>query len=1165
MRRLPSLIALVVLCSFSFAQSPHGKDFSTNCSDCHTTEGWKIDRKSLAFNHDTLGFPLEGQHKMLDCRMCHKTLLFTNTKTECMSCHTDIHYQTVGFECERCHTPKSWIVENITEIHQVSRFPLVGPHVTADCYSCHPSESLLRFEPLGVECFDCHKDKYYATTQPNHVEGGYSTNCEECHLMTSFDWSGANINHSFFPLTGGHGSIDCIACHTTGVFSKIPAECVSCHQADYNSTTDPNHTTLGFSTNCNDCHDLTPGWKPARYSDHDNQFFPIYSGSHNGTWNSCTDCHPNTGNYAIFSCINCHNNQADLNDKHGDVGGYAYNDQACYECHPSGSAESSFNHNASNFPLTGVHITTECSACHTNGFAGTPTICFACHEPEYNQTTNPNHNTIGIATECETCHTTDPDWKPALYPNHNEKYPLLGAHATAANCFSCHEGNYVNTPNLCYGCHSSDYNQTSNPNHTAAQFSTSCETCHNEVAWVPATFDHDGQYFPIYSGKHQGEWDVCSDCHTNPGNYAIYTCTSTCHLPGPTNDGHNDVGGYTYNDPACFECHPDGSAEGAFNHQTSIFPLTGAHLTTDCIQCHTNGFSGTPTICFACHETDFNQSVNPNHGAIGIPTDCATCHTTNPDWQPATFPIHNNYYQLQGAHAAIANNCFTCHEGNYINTPNLCYGCHSNDYNQTTNPNHVAAQFPTNCESCHSETAWTPATFDHDGQFFPINSGKHLGTWDVCSDCHTNPADYAIYTCITCHQQGPTGEDHNGVGGYSYNSPACLECHPDGSADGAFNHNNSIFPLTGAHITTECISCHANGYAGTPTICFACHEPDFDQSVNPNHNVLGIPNDCITCHTTNPGWQPAAFPIHNNYYPLIGEHIPIANDCNSCHSGDYNSTPNVCSGCHMDKYNQSTNPDHDAIAIPTDCETCHTPSPNWQPASFPIHNNYYALTGAHLTIANDCYTCHQGDYNNTPNVCVGCHLSDYNQTTNPDHDAIGIGTDCAMCHTTNPGWQPASFPIHNQYWPLTGAHVNVDCYSCHEGNYNSTPNTCAGCHMDDYLGTTDPNHAAAGFPTTCEECHTTVAWVPSTFDHDGQYFPIYSGSHNGVWNTCSQCHPNPSNFSVFTCTTSCHPQGETDSQHDGVSGYSYNSDACYACHPTGQSGGKMQRLQYKSN
>jgi hypothetical protein len=226
---------------------------------------------------------------------------------------------------------------------------------------------------------------------------------------------------------------------------------------------------------------------------------------------------------------------------------------------------------------------------------------------------------------------------------------------------------------------------------------------------------------------------------------------------------------------------------------------------------------------------------------------------------------------------------------------------------------------------------------------------------------------------------------------------------------------------------------------------------------------------------------------------------------------------------------------------------------------FPIHNNYFPLTGAHTTV--DCNSCHPGGiYNNTPNTCVGCHQANYNQTTNPNHAAIGIPTTCATCHTTNPNWQPATFPIHNNYFVLQGAHVSVDCFSCHQGNYQgNTPTTCFGCHQTDYNNTNNPPHLSAQFPTTCELCHTQNAWVPSTFNHDGQYFPIYSGQHQGEWDLCSDCHTNPNNYQLFSCID-CHEhnQNSMNQEHQGVPGYSWNSIACYTCHPDGNSGGKMQ-------
>jgi hypothetical protein len=332
------------------------------------------------------------------------------------------------------------------------------------------------------------------------------------------------------------------------------------------------------------------------------------------------------------------------------------------------------------------------------------------HTPDYNASTNPNHLTLNIPTDCATCHTTEPNWEPATFDIHNQYYVLAGAHALIADqCVTCHNGDYNNTPNTCVGCHQSDYNQTNDPPHVTLNFSTDCVECHTETAWTPAEYTaHDAQYFPIYSGTHNGEWDQCVDCHMTPSNYGIFTCV-TCHANPETDQQHAGVGGYIYESNACYACHPTGESQGAFDHSTSNFPLTGAHQTVDCIDCHAGGYQNTPTECEACHTPDYNASTNPNHLTLNIPTDCATCHTTEPNWEPAAFDIHNQYYVLAGAHALIADQCLTCHNGDYNNTPNTCVGCHQSDYNQTNDPPHVTLNFSTDCVECHTETAWTPA------------------------------------------------------------------------------------------------------------------------------------------------------------------------------------------------------------------------------------------------------------------------------------------------------------------------------------------------------------------------------------------------------------------------------------------------------------------------
>ena len=329
---LPFILYIVSL----FIDSPHGKDFKISCNTCHSSKSWTLDKELYSFDHSKTRLSLLGQHKELNCKICHPTLVFSEakTKSDCNDCHTDIHGQSVGINCANCHTPDSWIVNNITQIHQQSRFPLVGVHNIADCIKCHQSESLHRFDVLGVECVDCHRDNYMATTSPNHANANFSTECSQCHFIYAYEWGGTGFNHSFFSLTKGHANIECARCHLNGNYTNLSPECYSCHQADYNSTTNPVHLGSCYPTDCKLCHTTNPGWGPVDFSQHDSQYFPITSGKHSGF--SCVQCHINPGDCSQYSCTVCHS-QSETNGNHGEVGGYSYSSNACYSCHPRGN------------------------------------------------------------------------------------------------------------------------------------------------------------------------------------------------------------------------------------------------------------------------------------------------------------------------------------------------------------------------------------------------------------------------------------------------------------------------------------------------------------------------------------------------------------------------------------------------------------------------------------------------------------------------------------------------------------------------------------------------------------------------------------------------------------------------------------------------------------
>ena len=364
MYRLSSIIVLWGLSCTLFAQSPHGENFRINCSDCHTSDSWDIpanhwtfrdaalivpevtsleaDSHQTAkaiFTHEDTDFPLEGGHVTTDCRFCHETMVFSEASTSCVACHTDIHHMTVGDDCARCHTSENWLVDNITELHQENGFPLLGMHAVISCDECHTSESGLQFTRIGNDCFTCHQEDYLASTEPNHVAAGFSIECTDCHDIRAVGWEAAagGILHDFFALVQGHDIEDCSQCHTNGTFSGTPTDCFSCHQDDFENALNPNHLASGFSTDCASCHTLELDWMPANF-DHDDLFFPIYSGNHKDEWNSCTECHLG-GDYNTFSCIDCHehNDKNDVDGEHDGVAGYVYASPDCFRCHPRGT------------------------------------------------------------------------------------------------------------------------------------------------------------------------------------------------------------------------------------------------------------------------------------------------------------------------------------------------------------------------------------------------------------------------------------------------------------------------------------------------------------------------------------------------------------------------------------------------------------------------------------------------------------------------------------------------------------------------------------------------------------------------------------------------------------------------------------------------------------
>jgi hypothetical protein len=807
------------------------------------------------------------------------------------------HGEDFDYDCELCHEPVDWnvIPEQITFDHD-AKFELIGQHKSLDCRSCHVS---LEFSKVESNCISCHTDLH---------QGTVGKECSKCHASKS--WMVEDINglhqRGRFPLLGNHLIADCAQCHTRYIdlyFELLDVDCIACHSEDYYSTQNPNHVSAGFSTDCQDCHSITASEWSATNIVHD--FFPLIGGH---AISDCFACHEQGGNFVGLSseCITCHQDDYNAAQDPNHAAGNFPTD--CKQCHTiTAWIPATIDHNQTAFPLTGKHINIDCSDCHESGFTGTPTDCYACHQIDYETVQDPNHVAGGYSTDCTECHTTN-GWDDIGNFNHNiTQFPLTGAHIST-DCSNCHQQGYSNTPIECIGCHEQEYNNSTNPNHISAGFPTTCEDCHETTAWTPATFDHDGQYFPIYSGKHVGEWNQCVDCHEVPNNYSVFTCIS-CHEHNQQemDDKHQGISGYIYASEECFACHPTGEKGNAFDHTNSNFPLTGAHISLDCQQCHESGYSGTQTECFACHENHFNNSTNPNHTQLGLPTECETCHTTDPNWKPALFPQHNQYFELLGRHLEIATDCDACHSGNYMTTPNICFDCHTDAYDNATNPNHQTAGISTECEQCHNSAAWIPSNFNHTSATGFELLGAHSSI--QCSDCHQGTTGGLNTDCIFCHQDDFNSAVNHVAQGYP---TECEMCHNSTAWNQvSFNHANTNFPLLGAHQNVNCSDCHESGFTGTTTDCFDCHQTEFNATNDPPHQLLNFSHDCLECHNMN-GWIPANF--NHSFYPVDNRHDEL--NCNECHS-EPNYQPQ-CIGCHLEDFLEEHNP-----GDPTDCWSCH--------------------------------------------------------------------------------------------------------------------------------------------------------------------------------------------------------------------------------------------------
>lgn len=377
------------------------------------------------------------------------------------------------------------------------------------------------------------------------------------------------------------------------------------------------------------------------------------------------------------------------------------------------------------------------------------------------------------------------------------------------DCGKCHTAPWdaESMDDHCTACHQDIATQVADGNSMHGNLmknrSVPCRECHSDHngANAPLTmvdvsaFPHQLTGFSLASHKKQenGLPFACADCHNGDLSRFDPTLCQTCHkqINSAFMQGHIQTFSV-----GCMDCH-DGleTLNKKYNHNLTKFKLEGQHLGLDCATCHAGArtaadFTSTSPECATCHRQD-----DAHAGKFG--TACEMCHNASA-WQPASFDHNLTTFRLDGAHSEAE--CEACHINSvFKGTPSTCISCHQKEDEHN-------GKFGQNCQNCHSTTAWTPATFDHNLSTFKL-LGAHInvaceachknnvfqGTPQTCAACHAEPAFHAglfpAQGCDTCHnanawspalfnQPHPQPLTDEGGSGIQHGGATCRQCHP---------------------------------------------------------------------------------------------------------------------------------------------------------------------------------------------------------------------------------------------------------------------------------------------------------------------------------------------------------------------------------------------------
>ncbi|MFY9329768.1 MAG: cytochrome c3 family protein [Georgfuchsia sp.] len=1164
------------------AKPPTHVTTSAQCDTCHKSDTtWA----TAIFDHSAASPTPAG-----NCSTCHnstnalgKPVNHIPTNTQCDACHNNfvafapsvMNHSDMAGKCSTCHNGSYLSVNALTK--PISHIPNPSAAIS-QCDTCHVN-GFIAFAPAQMNhsgmagyCDKCHNGSFIAVNAqwkpPTHI--ATTAQCDTCH-KSNITWATATFDHAAAttPVAG-----NCSTCHNgTNALGKATnhfpttAQCDTCHvgYAAFAPATMSHTGTTGptSSGNCSTCHG-------GGFTAQNAQAKPA---THLPTTLQCDTCHtttvwkPNTyAHQGVTSgtCATCHNGATAL----GKPSGHIPTTAQCDMCHNNfiAFAPGKMDHAAAIGPVS----TGNCSTCHSGAYINV------------NAQTKPATH-VSTTAQCDTCHNSTSTWATAVF-NHDSASP-----PAAGNCSACHNGtNALGKPT----------------NHIPG--SAQCDTCHNNfVTFAPAVMNHSAA-----AGQ-------CASCHNGGYLFANALAKPVSHIPTTDQCDTCHISGFVAFTPAtmnhtgktgqCSSCH--GGAYIALNALAK--PPTHLVTTAQCDSCH-NTAAWTPAVfshtgvvsgsCANCHNGTNALGKNVSH----IPTtkSCDVCHAGYAAFAPGIM----NHDVTSGPIAA--GNCSTCHSGTYL-AVNA----------QAKPPTHVATT--AQCDTCHKSTAtWATATYAHD-----------TSATGQCSTCHNSttalgkPSNHipTASQCDTCHKSfgsfaGLGQMNHAGTTGPVATSN-CSTCHIS-----TYSYANAL-AMTASHIPTslQCDTCHKNNVAfapatmdhtGTTGQCSTCHGGIYTAIGAQARPVTHLPTaqQCDICHLSTTAWLPASYnhaagdtncsTCHNGTTAMgkSALHIPTTAECSACHNNHAVFAPALmnhasttgpvaasnCTSCHSGSYisvnAQTKTPTH--VSTTAQCDTCHNSTTTWATAMF-----NHATASPPVTAI--CSTCHNGtaalgkpsNHVPTASQCDTCHKNfvTFTGTGQMNHAGTSAPVSAANCSTCHNG---AYLAMNALSKPASHIPTSAQCDTCHKNyvafapavmDHAGTGGQCANCHNGTYTSVNAQTKPGSHLPTSqsCDGCHTTTAWIPTSFTHSGVAPGSCATCHNGVNATgkvtphiptsqsCDSCHRTGiswmplltpyahTGIATGSCS-SCHDGGYTsiDSKTNIVSNHVPTTVSCDSCHAT---------------